>query len=370
MATLSSIRSPGVYIQELPAGSRPIEGVGTAIAAFVGITADGPYDQAIKVANWGQYTATFGTWVEGAYLPNAVYQYFNNGGGSAYITRIGSLSSDEGARASAELTSALKAGQGVYRIEAKEPGGAGDAITVTVEPKHEQEPPPEGEQAPPAEEVFTLVVQRGDTVERYEGVTPRKGGNNVVTALAESALVQISELGGSSIVERVPTTGAARALGRRVAAGPAHAGRLPRGRHRPVRHRRARGAGRRDDRRGPGPGGRVRGRADRRRRVQGGPERAHHALRDAEGPGRHPRHPARPERPAGARVGQGEDAVLVGLRDDVLAVAVLLGPAGRPGAAVPAERRARGHLGSQRRHPRACTRRRPTRSSPGRWTSS
>ena len=104
MATLSSIRSPGVYIQELPAGSRPIEGVGTAIAAFVGITADGPYDQAIKVANWGQYTATFGTWVEGAYLPNAVYQYFNNGGGSAYITRIGSLSSDEGARASAELT--------------------------------------------------------------------------------------------------------------------------------------------------------------------------------------------------------------------------------------------------------------------------
>ena len=130
----------------------PIEGVGTAIAAFVGITADGPYDQAIKVANWGQYTATFGTRVQGAYLPNAVYQYFNNGGGSAYITRIGSLSSDEGARASAELTSSLKAGQGVYRIEAKEPGGAGDTITVTVEPKHEQEPPPEGEQAPPAEE--------------------------------------------------------------------------------------------------------------------------------------------------------------------------------------------------------------------------
>jgi phage tail sheath protein FI len=208
MATLSSIRSPGVYIQELPAGSRPIEGVGTAIAAFVGITADGPYDQAIKVANWGQYTATFGMWVEGAYLPHAVYQYFNNGGGSAYITRIGSLSSDEGARASAELTSALKAGQGVYRIEAKEPGGSGDTITVTVEPKHEQEPPPEGEQAPPAEEVFTLVVQRGDTVERYEGVSPRKGSNNVVTALAESALVQISELGGSSIVERVPTAGA------------------------------------------------------------------------------------------------------------------------------------------------------------------
>ena len=51
MATLSSIRSPGVYIQELPAGSRPIEGVGTAIAAFVGITADGPYTIKVRATD-------------------------------------------------------------------------------------------------------------------------------------------------------------------------------------------------------------------------------------------------------------------------------------------------------------------------------
>ena len=29
--------SPGVYVEEVPAGSRPIEGVGTAVAAFVGL---------------------------------------------------------------------------------------------------------------------------------------------------------------------------------------------------------------------------------------------------------------------------------------------------------------------------------------------
>jgi hypothetical protein len=28
--------SPGVYVEEVPSGSRPIEGVGTAVAAFVG----------------------------------------------------------------------------------------------------------------------------------------------------------------------------------------------------------------------------------------------------------------------------------------------------------------------------------------------
>ena len=37
-------QSPGVYVEEVPAGSRPIEGVGTAIAAFVGLAAEGPYN--------------------------------------------------------------------------------------------------------------------------------------------------------------------------------------------------------------------------------------------------------------------------------------------------------------------------------------
>jgi phage tail sheath protein FI len=31
-----SSRSPGVYVEEISSGSRPIEGVGTAVAAFVG----------------------------------------------------------------------------------------------------------------------------------------------------------------------------------------------------------------------------------------------------------------------------------------------------------------------------------------------
>ena len=32
-----SYRSPGVYVEEVTSGSKPIEGVGTAIAAFVGL---------------------------------------------------------------------------------------------------------------------------------------------------------------------------------------------------------------------------------------------------------------------------------------------------------------------------------------------
>ena len=33
---------PGVYIEEIPSGSKPIEGVGTSTAVFVGYTTKGP----------------------------------------------------------------------------------------------------------------------------------------------------------------------------------------------------------------------------------------------------------------------------------------------------------------------------------------
>ena len=37
--------SPGVYIEEVNSGPRPIEGVGTATAAFVGFAPAGPVNQ-------------------------------------------------------------------------------------------------------------------------------------------------------------------------------------------------------------------------------------------------------------------------------------------------------------------------------------
>src|SRR6476659_11048796 len=81
--------SPGVYVEEVEAGSRPIEGVGTAVAAFVGLAAQGPFNTPTLVTNWTQFTSTFGDFVEGSYLAHSVYGYFSNGGGAAYVVRIG-----------------------------------------------------------------------------------------------------------------------------------------------------------------------------------------------------------------------------------------------------------------------------------------
>ena len=47
--------SPGVYVEEVEAGSRPIEGVGTAVAAFVGLAARGPTNTPTLVTNWSQF---------------------------------------------------------------------------------------------------------------------------------------------------------------------------------------------------------------------------------------------------------------------------------------------------------------------------
>ena len=44
---------------------------------------------ATLVTNWSQYTSIFGDFMEGAYLAHAVYGYFLNGGGAAYVVRIG-----------------------------------------------------------------------------------------------------------------------------------------------------------------------------------------------------------------------------------------------------------------------------------------
>src|ERR1041384_3868700 len=118
--------SPGVYVEEVEAGSRPIEGVGTAVAAFVGLAAQGPFNTPTLVTNWTQFTPRCGAFVEGSYLAHSVYGYFSNGGGACYVVRIGEDGAAPPARA--ELTSATDKTLGAYNITALEAGPTGNSI--------------------------------------------------------------------------------------------------------------------------------------------------------------------------------------------------------------------------------------------------
>jgi phage tail sheath protein FI len=111
--------SPGVYVEEVEAGSRPIEGVGTAVAAFVGLAQRGPTNAPTLITNWAQFVNTYGDFMEGSYLAHAVYGYFLNGGGSCYVVRIGGDAPAPQARA--EIAAAADGGSPGYRALALVP---------------------------------------------------------------------------------------------------------------------------------------------------------------------------------------------------------------------------------------------------------
>ncbi|WUH92733.1 phage tail sheath subtilisin-like domain-containing protein [Streptomyces sp. NBC_00433] len=202
---MPSYKSPGVYVEEVEAGSRPIEGVGTAVAAFVGLAADGPYNAATLVTNWSQFTRTFGDFVDGAYLAHAVYAYFLNGGGTCYVVRIGEPAddADSGAaparsaksrgKSAAPLPAGPRAALGGFQVAAVE--GSGEGLTVEVADAG-------GEGA--AEDTFTLVVRRGEqTEETFEVSAKRSQRTYVVSVVREkSRLIVVEEPSGTATVAR------------------------------------------------------------------------------------------------------------------------------------------------------------------------
>ncbi|MBQ6510314.1 MAG: phage tail sheath family protein [Flexilinea sp.] len=121
--------SPGVYVEEVDRGPKPIEGVGTAMAAFVGFTekaeivrdnGDGPYVEDLLnkpqlVTNWTQFVDKFGGFVPGLKLPLAVYGYFSNGGTRCYVCSVRTFP-----KAAATLVNA--SGKPALRAEAKQAG--------------------------------------------------------------------------------------------------------------------------------------------------------------------------------------------------------------------------------------------------------
>ncbi|KQZ07229.1 phage tail protein [Microbacterium sp. Root53] len=83
--------TPGVYVEEIMGGARPIEGVGTQVAAFVGFVTDpdAPVGVPTAVNNWTQYTSVFGGDGPSSALTLAVHGFFLNGGDRCYVLNVG-----------------------------------------------------------------------------------------------------------------------------------------------------------------------------------------------------------------------------------------------------------------------------------------
>src|SRR5438128_4446266 len=84
---MPTLTYPGVYVQEVSSGVRPIAIASTSTAAFVGLAEMGP-DQTTRVTNWTEFQRYYGSFIRDGYLAQSVFQYFNNGGRQCYIVRV------------------------------------------------------------------------------------------------------------------------------------------------------------------------------------------------------------------------------------------------------------------------------------------
>ncbi len=187
---MPSYLSPGVYVEEVASGSRPIEGVGTAVGAFVGLAPQGPLHEPTLVTNWSQYVAAFGEFTDGYYLAHSVYGFFNNGGTACYVVRVGGASGPGAVSGAPTVVAALEPGApqalGGFRVAAlPEAAKASGALTVEVT---------DAEGDGPADR-FRLLVKTGDTVAETLDVTAKRGGRGyVVTQVKEkSRLITVEE---------------------------------------------------------------------------------------------------------------------------------------------------------------------------------
>lgn len=87
--------SPGVYVEEFESGAKPMEGVGTSTAGFIGLAERGPSEGLPQlVTNFSDFRRKYGGYLSenefGSYrfLAYAVEHFFINGGSRCYIARV------------------------------------------------------------------------------------------------------------------------------------------------------------------------------------------------------------------------------------------------------------------------------------------
>ena len=118
--------SPGVYVEEFDSGVKAMEGVGTSTAGFIGLAEKGPVTgRPVLLTSFVDYQRRFGGYLSELeygtyrYLPNAVEQFFTNGGSTCYVMR-----------AAPEDAVCAKSAEGPVMVRAQDPGAWANTMQV------------------------------------------------------------------------------------------------------------------------------------------------------------------------------------------------------------------------------------------------
>ena len=192
--------TPGVYVEEMPSASKPIEGVGTSTAAFVGLAPGGPINSPMRITTGRSSRGpsviprrpTNGPFIEGAYLGACRLRLLPERW-APVLGRARRRRPAPRQAARAALPAAAHKDVEAYRIVALE--GA-DERTVRVEVQEEPRPRREHER----DKTYTLIDHRrrhsaGGV--RWVSAT-RRGRPNLATKInSGSKLIQHRGAGGS-----------------------------------------------------------------------------------------------------------------------------------------------------------------------------
>lgn len=195
---------PGIYIQELPSSSHAIVPAPTSIAAFIGVSHPfktknpGIAQQLFSFADYETYFGgLFTSGLIDASLPRAVYQFFLNGGSTAYVVGLTpglvGTTTDYFGNTSTAMRFVVHvdtddASTGLL-IQAMEPT---DIVPMAVQVANLNA----------SKKSFDLIVTYGIQVETYRGVTLTDASINGVNQVSQ--LVQISQIGGGTWGTKLP----------------------------------------------------------------------------------------------------------------------------------------------------------------------
>lgn len=190
---------PGVYVVEAPSAVKPIEGVSTSTAGFVGVADKGPVPgfpmpigeppKPVLVTSFTEFARRFGGFRTDSFLAYAVQAFFDNGGRRAYVVRVVGAEDDDADGYGAATGAARLASVGLVDREptatakptlavvARSPGSWANGLGLAVTESTRE----------PADRFRITVLDDGLPVESFDGLSMDPDADGFVDTTVNSA---------------------------------------------------------------------------------------------------------------------------------------------------------------------------------------
>lgn len=210
---MTTLSYPGVYMQEVSSGVRPIQAASTSTAAFLGVAERGPVGAVRRIFNFTEFQTTYGGFLRDHFLAHAVFQFFNNGGSQCYVGRV----AIDPKVADVTILDRGEPAQNALTVSATWPGAWGNTLQLTVHSVSALDP----------DNTFNLEVYESASgqdqprlLETFDGLSMNPASpayvSTVVNGLSQYIRVAPNMTNGNQIAayfEGTPVTGSGNLLG-------------------------------------------------------------------------------------------------------------------------------------------------------------